>query len=229
MARQGYVNLLGTAAPRHADTASMVAARADFLGQGHYAPLVAPLARFLAECQVVVEAGAGTGYYLASSMPAGARAVATDISAYACRRAAKLPRVGAVVADTWRTLPLRPGCADGILVVFAPRNMPEFARILRPGGRLVVATPLPHHLATLRDDLGLLELQPDKQKALYAAAAPWFTPLETTEVGYRLHLSAEQVQLLVAMGPNAFHPEPRRHFADVTTEVGVRIDVFGVR
>ncbi|HEX8496861.1 MAG TPA: rRNA (guanine-N1)-methyltransferase, partial [Actinomycetales bacterium] len=39
VARQGYVNLLGAAAPGTADTADMVRAREQFLGAGHYARL----------------------------------------------------------------------------------------------------------------------------------------------------------------------------------------------
>ena len=47
--------------------------------------------------------------------------------------------VAAVVADTWDGLPLADGCVDLVQVVFAPRNPSEFARVLRPGGTLVVA------------------------------------------------------------------------------------------
>lgn len=234
VARQGYVNLLGTAAPKHADTAAMVQARADFLDQGHYRPLAERLAACLNRCQdpargVIVEAGAGTGYYLARTLAPGSRGIATDISAYACRRAARRPHIGAVVADTWRGLPVRAGCADGVLVVFAPRNMAEFARIVRPGGSLVVATPMPHHLAELRETLGLLEVHPDKAATIRDAAAPWFDPVDAHEVSYPLELDAGQARLLVAMGPNAFHTRPGRDYRPVRTGVGVRVDVFTAR
>lgn len=65
VARQGYVSLLtGSGVPGTADTAAMVAARADFLTSGHYAPLAARLAAHCPAAAVIADAGAGTGYYL---------------------------------------------------------------------------------------------------------------------------------------------------------------------
>ena len=51
-----------------------------------------------------------------------------------------------VVGDVWQPLPVAENAVDVVTVVFAPRNAPEFARVLRPGGRLVVVTPRPGHL-----------------------------------------------------------------------------------
>ena len=46
IAKQGYVNLLtGSLAPWAADTAGMVAARAEFLASGHYAAIADAVAR----------------------------------------------------------------------------------------------------------------------------------------------------------------------------------------
>ena len=59
----------------------------------------------------------------------------------ALRRPPRRPgasRAAAVVADSWARLPVRDGVLDRVLVVFAPRNGPEIARVLRPEGRLVV-------------------------------------------------------------------------------------------
>ena len=75
MARQGYVNLMpGGTRPGTADTAEMVAARAGFLDAGHYAPLADALAAAARASQppagAVLDAGAGTGYYLAAVLTA---------------------------------------------------------------------------------------------------------------------------------------------------------------
>ncbi|MEE1621196.1 putative RNA methyltransferase [Zafaria sp. J156] len=79
-AKQGYVNLLtGRGTGFTEDTADMVAARAGFLAAGHYAPLARALAgealraagRLDPERAVrVLDAGAGTGYYLGAVLSA---------------------------------------------------------------------------------------------------------------------------------------------------------------
>ena len=90
----------------------------------------------------------------------------------AARRAARAhPRAGAAVCDVWRGLPLADACADVVLDVFAPRNGAEFRRVLRPGGRLVVVTPTPAHLAELVPLLGLIGVDPDKDAAARGVAS----------------------------------------------------------
>lgn len=214
LARQGYLNLLGRAAPAHADTPGMVAARARFLDSGAYDPLSQALRRAVPEsageqrrARNVVEVGAGTGHYLARLLTdLGARGVALDISLAACRRAAQAhPDSGAVVADVWRRLPLASGAYDVVLSIFAPRNAAEFARVLQAGGVLVIATPLPDHLNELRGRLGLMEIQPGKDQRLAASLTAGFRRTTREECRYRLQLTADSAGDLVGMGPNAFH------------------------
>lgn len=174
IAKQGYVNLLGAAQPRNADTAAMVRARLDILSAGFYAPLITSLTTLgsaaARDDAVVLDAGAGPGAYLSAvlaALPDTARGIAVDVSVPACRRAAKAdPRAGAVVADTWAGLPVRSAVADVVLVVFAPRNLAEFARVLRPGGRLIAAMPDRDHLIELRDELGLLGIGRDRKSVV---------------------------------------------------------------
>lgn len=228
VARQGYVNLLGHAAPRNADTAEMVAARARFLDAGWYAPIAEAVADAIAGCRAIVEVGAGTGHYLASALSAGgnegALGLATDVSVPACRRAARAhPRMAAVVADTWAGLPLLDSCVDAVLCVFAPRNLDEFRRVLVPGGRVVVVVPGPEHLAELRAAQGLLEIEDDKAERL----ADSFGEATLRAVGFPLVLDERAATDLVGMGPNAFHrsgPVPAtRTRAEVRVVVG-RLD-----
>ena len=194
-AKQGYFNLLtGKGTPFREDTAEMVAARAEFLGAGHYAPLAEAVADTVldslpeppdpAEARLrVLDAGAGTGYYLDAVMDrfrtatgGGASAVALDISRYAMRRAAKVPGATAIVWDLWRPLPLADASVDVVLNVFAPRNGAEFARVLAPGGTAVVVTPLPGHLGEAAEALGLLSIAPDKEATVAAALGAALRP-----------------------------------------------------
>src|SRR5919206_373512 len=103
--------------------------------------------------------------------------VVLDASRYAARRAARAhPRAMAVVADSWARWPVRDAALDRVLVVFAPRNGAETARVLRPGGRLVVVTPAADHLAELVGPLGLLTVDPAKADRLTAALGPHLRP-----------------------------------------------------
>lgn len=216
VARQGYLNLLGGQQPRNADSSAMVAARQAFLSAGHYGP-VADLLGTLASAgsapqvapgPVVLDAGGGTGYYLAAVLEQtpGARGLSVDVSVPASRRAAQAhPRAGAVVADVWKRLPVLEGVVDVLLSVFAPRNAAEFARVLRPRGRLLVVHPEPDHLTELHGPLDLLAIEPGKADRLETGLGSSFTctAREPVRVGVTMDRSA--LREVVGMGPNAFH------------------------
>lgn len=213
VARQGYLNLLGAKPPANADTADMVAARDRFLASGAYDGIADAAARELGGASGSwLEVGAGTGFYLSRALEAdpASRGVALDVSVYAARRAARAhPRLASVVADVWKPLPLQTGVLTGVLCVFAPRNLPEFARVLAPGGSLVVVTPAPDHLAALRARHGLLGIEDGKNDRLLDAVAGLFEPVTRTHVAYGVDAHADQVRDLIGMGPNAFHGVPR--------------------
>ncbi|PXY26135.1 rRNA (guanine-N1)-methyltransferase [Prauserella coralliicola] len=208
LARQGYVNLLhAKVAAGTADTGEMVAARAEFLAAGFYAPLAEALAE-QATGGLVVDAGAGTGYYLAKVLDAlpGAEGLALDVSAPALRRAAKAHvRIGAAVWNLWEPWPVGSGVADTVLNVFAPRNAGEFHRVLRPGGTVVVASPGSGHLGELSRKLDLLDIGEDKEQRLDAALADGFELVGRRQCGGTVKLGPDDVRRAVLMGPNAHH------------------------
>mgnify|MGYP001687188250 FL=1 len=210
VARQGHLNLLLRAAPKNADTPGMLAARDRFLSGGWYEPLTRRVITALAGVHRVLEVGAGTGHYIRAFLDKIPEAIglAVDVSPAACRRAAgRSPRLGSVVADVWRRLPIATGSLEAVLCVFAPRNPAEFARVLTPGGRLVVVTPGRDHLVELRESLGLLGLDPEKLERLDGSMTG-FDLVDRQELTHPLNLSAEAATDLVAMGPNAFHTHP---------------------
>ncbi len=215
-ARQGHVTLLPPGhAPPSGDSAPMVADRVAVLEAGTYAGLTAALARSVAAGEgpvgAVLDLGGGTGHHLAGVLDAlpDAVGVVLDSSRYAARRAAGAsPRAMAVVADTWARLPVRDGVVDRALVVFAPRNGPETARVLRPGGRLVVATPAPDHLAELVGPLGLLRVDPDKAARLAGSLEPHLAPVGAAVHREVLDLDHRAVAAVVGMGPHARHLAP---------------------
>jgi len=176
---------------------------------------------------VVVDVGAGTGHYLAKVLDArpDARGLAVDVSKAALRRAARAhPRLAAVRADVWRRLPVADGAAGAVLNVFAPRSGAEFRRILAADGVLVVATPAAGHLGELVTTLDLVRVDPDKPDRLRAGLEPWFVPAGVEHHIWRLHLSAEEVRTVVAMGPSARHTDASQ-LDTIPMEVTAAVDV----
>jgi len=217
IARQGYLSLLGKGSRTDTgDSADMVAARTVFLGAGHYLPVADAIVGRIGSGPIL-EVGAGIGYYLAAALnrlsdsgsggsPSG---IALDASRYAARRAlAAHPAIGSVVADAWSRLPVRDGVIGTVLSVFAPRDPAEVARVLAPGGRLIVVTPEPEHLAEIRTDVGLLVVEPGKVERLTDAFAHHLRPVGRIDVRRQMQLSRADVSVLVRMGPAARHNAP---------------------
>ncbi|WP_222193115.1 putative RNA methyltransferase [Modestobacter italicus] len=234
-ARQGHVTLLPPGGSPHAgDSAAMVGDRADFLAAGHYAGITAALADAALAGPppaTLLDLGGGTGAHLAGVLDRTADAVGVvlDASRYAARRAARAhPRAMAVVADSWSRWPVRDAAVDRVLVVFAPRNGAETARVLRPEGRLVVVTPSADHLAELVGPLGLLTVDPAKADRLAAGLEPHLRPVAATAHRAELTLDHAAVRTLVGMGPHARHlaeGELDRRLAELPQSVRVTVAV----
>jgi 23S rRNA (guanine745-N1)-methyltransferase len=190
----------------------MVGARAEFLGAGHYLPLANVLVELskdhAAGARLIIEAGAGTGYYIASVLDVLPKSLglAIDLSKYAVRRAAKAHgRLNAAVADIWEGLPLKDHSIDLALNVFAPRPADELFRTLHRNGKLIIAIPTDQHMAELRDSLGLLEVDRNKEVRVARALDPFFTQLERRFCRWNMKLNHQQIAYLVGMGPSARH------------------------
>ncbi len=215
VARQGYAGLLEGAVAKHAeDTPDMVAAREAFLGAGHFEPLTAALADAAVDAARgvrggVVDVGAGTAHHTAAVMDALGTArsgVALDLSRAALRRATRAhPRLGAARCDAWASLPVGDGVAALALCVFAPRDAAELRRVLGPGGALLVVTPRADHLAELRDQLGLLGVQEDKDARLERTLARVGELEDERAVRATMSLSRTDALALATMGPAARH------------------------
>lgn len=228
-AKQGYFNLLtGKGTVFEADTVEMVAARNDFLGGGHYAPLADAIAELASPVlsgpgSLVLDSGTGTGHYLHTVLDrTPAAAIGIDISKFALRRAARL-NTGAInlVWDIWRPLPLADHAADAIIVVFAPRNPPEFARVLRPGGRVIVVTPRSGHLAEIAERTGMLSIEPGKDERLAGSMQEFFTPWDSVQLDVELTLNGRDIADVAFMGPAGHHLERSALLDSIAAESSV--------
>jgi 23S rRNA (guanine745-N1)-methyltransferase len=237
IARQGYVNLaVGGPAAGRGDTTAMIAARSQFLSQGHYAPIAAALGALAARHaggggpEVVVDLAGGTGYYLAAVLGAlpGRTGICLDRSRPALRRAAAAhPRAAAVGADVWRPLPLASGSAALVLSVFGPRNAAETIRILAPGGVFLLVTPTAAHLSEIIAPLGMLTVDAAKQQRL-AVSMTGLAAVTDEPLRYQVALPHAALSDLVAMGPSAHHVdagERARRIAALPDPVPVTVSV----
>lgn len=246
-ARQGHLALFGPRGRRFpGDSSDQVAARERVLKSGIFndvAALIAEEARTAlagtAE-PVILEAGAGTGFYLdkvveaveSSKAQPAVLGVGTEISVPAARRLARVnPGVAALVADTWDGLPVMDRSVDLLQVVFAPRNTAEFARVLSPGGTLVVAGPGPGHLEPLRARAGMVEQTADRGDRLDAALAGAFEPCQVRTVDVPAEMTGPQALDLALMGPSGVHLDRSRLEAELgaqrqTVRVHVEVRVY---
>ena len=222
VAKQGYVTLAaGQGLIHEGDSLEMINSRETFLSNGHFAPFVEAVTDAVSDVversagdadPVILEAGAGTGYYLAHTLDSigGARGVGLDISVPAAKHLAKAhPRLGAVVADVWEQLPIRTGSIHALTVVFAPRNPAEFARVLVDGGEAVILVADHGHLDELREPLGILGVEEHKVERLVEQARGHLEPVGEPElIEFPMQLGREAIAAQVGMSPSARHLDP---------------------
>lgn len=224
LAREGYLNLLRTA--RSGDSGEMLIARRAFLDGGFYRPLADALGELVEAhlgqkiAAAILDAGCGEGYYLrqiAERLRGRAPKlhldlVGLDSAKDAARMAARRQRDAFfVVADLQRGIPLQSAVLQAVLNIFAPRNLPEFARVLAPGGLLAIAIPAPDHLVELRETLDLLGMQDGKEGAIAAAMGDGFAPIGIRELRYTLRPGRVAIERLLHMTPNYRHPRRWAH------------------
>jgi 23S rRNA (guanine745-N1)-methyltransferase len=157
VARSGYINLLQPQERRSkkpGDTAEAVTARRRLHDSGVTEPLMRGIAEFMNASpeDVVLDAGCGDGYYLGSLAAIfGFEAHGIDISIPAVDAAARrYPAAEWIVGNADRFVPYADRSFSLVLSITARMNAPEFRRVLRDGGRLMVALPSPQDFVELR-------------------------------------------------------------------------------
>jgi 23S rRNA (guanine745-N1)-methyltransferase len=159
VARSGYVSLLqpqDRRSPAAGDSKEAVAARSRLVhagvGRAAIDAIVEASRVVTSQPLVAADLGCGSGELLGAL--AAARdvcGVGIDLSAAAAGAAARrFPNQTWVVANADRRLPLLDASVHLVLSLNGRRNPDECARVLAPGGALIVAVPAPDDLIELR-------------------------------------------------------------------------------
>ncbi|MDP4546156.1 putative RNA methyltransferase [Marinobacter sp. MDS2] len=215
VARQGYVHLLPVQKKRTkdpGDSKAMVAARQRFLDAGFYQPIADAVTRAtLADSPAAstlrcLDAGCGEGYYLrqlgSSSGSIGLSLLGLDISKWAVLSGARQDRRASWVVGSNANLPVLSGSLDRVLCLFGFPVYPEFARVLRPGGRLIQVDSGQDHLRELREIIYPEVRMESKQ---VAEAPDGFRRIASEDIRFSLHLAgAEPIADLLAMTPHLY-------------------------
>jgi 23S rRNA (guanine745-N1)-methyltransferase len=195
VARSGYINLLqpqDRRSKRPGDTVKAVAARRRLHDCGLTEPLLRAVERLAGASpdDIVLDAGCGDGYYLGTlAHQTGFDAHGVDISIAAVEAAARrYPDCEWIVANADRFVPYADNSFSIVLSITARMNSGEFRRVLRDGGRLLVALPGPEDLIELRG------AGRDRVARTVETFAPDFRLVEQRRVATKADLDAAAVQ-----------------------------------
>lgn len=189
-ARSGYLNLLQPQDRRSrvpGDSADAVAARRRFIDRGFAKPLRDAVIEFMQPVDSpVLDAGCGEGDLLGALDAAERHGV--DISVAAIDAAAKrYPDCRWIIANADRFLPYGDASFRIVASITARLNPPEFRRVLRDDGRLIVAIPGADDLVELRG------MTRDRVARTVEMFAPHFTLDRHEHVRHIAELDAEAV------------------------------------
>ncbi|HEX7191489.1 MAG TPA: methyltransferase domain-containing protein [Thermoanaerobaculia bacterium] len=190
IARSGYINLLqpqDRRAKNPGDSAEVVAARRRFL-ERHAVPL--DLSHLPAP-RSLLDAGCGEGHYLgAAKAQFDCEAHGIDISLPAIDAAARAHRdCTFVVANADRFLPYADASFDLVMSINARLNPPEFRRVLRDRGTLLVSILGADDLRELRG--GPEQDHVERTVALFSAE---FTLVRHENVRRTVHLDRASIR-----------------------------------
>lgn len=215
--KENYLNLL-TAGEKKSldpgDNKDMVLARKSFLDGDYYLPLAQAidetLGKFFDDGYTLLDAGAGTGYYLSHITGAGKR-IGVDISKHAVKYAAKRNAGADCAVASVYALPLANESVDAVTCVFSPYAYAEYKRVLKKGGKLIVASPRENHLVELRR-----ALYDDVRKVDNEPTTDVLTKVYERALTYQFEITrAEDIAALVKMTPYAYRA-PKQNIDEIS-------------
>ncbi len=217
VARDGYVNLLVVQhknSREPGDNPDMVKARREFLRAGHYQPLRDALLPLLAplRAQNLLDIGCGEGYYTSALTGIVPDVTGLDIAKPAIQLAAKQFRGITWLVASGAVLPIADASMDIVSSLFSQLHIEEMHRVLKPGAHVLVVTPAPDHLWSVRQGLfdEVHAHEPDKFLAGFEAQ---FDLRSRQEVRFPLSLTQQSLRQLLLMTPYVWKAKPEKRAA----------------
>lgn len=237
IAKSGYINLLPPNAKRKplpGDNAEMISARASLMDSGYYAPLADAVANIIQplSAAVVLDIGCGEGYLsrkIKERYP-NIYILGIDISKFATDEAAKRCKENLYCVASSASLPVMDSSVDIAINTFAPVQISELKRVLKPNGIFIKIVPAPDHLWELKE---LLYETPYKNPD-DAFLSEGLAPIEKKEVSYSFTACGKQIGELLQMTPY-YYKTSKESIArlcamhSVTTRLAFSVMVFGTR
>ncbi|MBD1388576.1 methyltransferase domain-containing protein [Neiella sp. HB171785] len=242
LAKQGYCHLLPVQQKRSADpgdSKAMVQARRELLDSGAYRPLVAELLQMVTNQSTgalrIADAGCGEGYYLNqikllidSQQGAAdtAQLIGYDISKWAVQAATKRSKAIRWLVASSKNIPIANDYLDVMFCMFGFPVWSEFARVLAPGGKVILVDAGPQHLIELRTIL-YDEIKPHKEWQSASAEQAGFEQSTCKRLPpYQVELNKQQIETLALMTPHFFRaPAANKIKLAALAQLDVTIDV----
>ena len=254
-AREGYVNLLlahKKNSKEPGDNKEMIRSRKRFLNLGLYDRISDGINEAVAgnlpgsgndRIFNILDAGCGEGFYLKRLKEFLAQRPGTrvpvdfygvDISKFAVRQATRRDRTMDWFVASIIDLPFAQSSLDMVLNVFSPADFPEFSRVLREKGGLLIVSPGPRHLNGLREII-YTNAREHAPSTIAEEAKQFFSLSTETRTNYQIELpDREAIMDLLAMTPYFWNidlkTKARVEALDrLTLDVDVEIRVFRKR
>ena len=233
VAKQGYVYML--AKPMNSMySKELFDARHHIITSGLYDRVQQKVAQLIAiDGAQILDTGCGEGSHLARicSQLDGAVGVGIDIAKEAIIAAAKFnPNQIWCVGDLAKS-PYQAASFDIVLNFLSPANYEEFARLLKPGGKVIKVVPQENYLKELR-----MQAFADTEKESYTNTSTvdrfkeQFTHVSVERVTYTMPLADEDVPKLLQMTPIGWHVENADaiELAEITIDLDILIGTGAV-
>lgn len=151
--KTGYVNLLQSQrikSKNRGDDKQMVNARSQFLDTQGYSKFRTHLEQLI-EGNSVLDIGCGEGWYASNLCERGLDVSGIDISKAAIEKASKRNKTMTLAVASSFDLPFLDASFDTVYCVFAPFDLNEVYRVLKPGGIFIDVFALEDHLLQMKE------------------------------------------------------------------------------